>query len=169
MDTLPEPVLPQRPQGRFLGRVAFQQLVRDAFACAAHEGWREIFISDSNFEDWPLGERAVCAALQSWARSGRRFTMLAQNFEEVVRRHARFVEWRVTWSHLVECRAWRSADPLELPSALCSPEWMMRRLDPLHCSGLSTDDAASRIQLRQTLDTGWQKGSPAFASSVLGL
>jgi hypothetical protein len=169
MDSAPEPLAPQRPQGRFLGRVAFQQLEREAFACAAHEGWREIFISDANFEDWPLGERAVCETLQSWAGSGRRFTMLARNFDEVVRRHARFVEWRVTWSHLVECRAWRSADPLELPSALYSPVWMVRRLDPMNCSGLSTDDAPSRIQLRQTLDASWQKGSPAFAASVLGL
>lgn len=169
MDTQPEPLVPQRPQGRFLGRVAFQQLVRDALACAAHEGWREIFVCDDNFEDWPLGERAVCSALHAWAGAGRRFTMLARNYDEVVRRHARFVEWRITWSHLVESRVCRSAGELALPSALYSPEWMMRRLDPAHCSGLSTEDAASRIQLRQVLDASWQKGSPAFAASVLGL
>ena len=30
------------PSGRFEGRNDFQQLVRDALACAAREGWREL-------------------------------------------------------------------------------------------------------------------------------
>ena len=47
------------PSGRFSGRETFQQLVRDAIATAARDGWQEIFISDANFHDWPLGERAV--------------------------------------------------------------------------------------------------------------
>ena len=52
------------PSGRFSGREAFQQLVRDAIATAARDGWQEIFISDAHFHDWPLGERAVVEALQ---------------------------------------------------------------------------------------------------------
>jgi hypothetical protein len=169
MDTLPETPFPPRPVGRFLGRVAFQQMVRDALACAAREGWREIFVSDGNFEDWPLGERVVADSLQAWARNGRRFTMLAHNYDEVLRRHARFINWRVTWSHLVECRACRSVDPADMPSALYSPHWTVRRLDVLHCSGVSTEDAQSRIALRQTLDAAWHKGIPALPASVLGL
>ena len=39
------------PAGRFEGRNDFQQLVRDALACAAREGWREIILSDATFED----------------------------------------------------------------------------------------------------------------------
>lgn len=53
------------PEGRFTGREAFQQMVRDAFATAAREGWAEILISDANFHDWPLGERAVVESLQA--------------------------------------------------------------------------------------------------------
>ncbi len=52
------------PSGRFEGREAFQKLVRDALACAAQEGWRELIVSDANFHDWPLGERAVVESLQ---------------------------------------------------------------------------------------------------------
>ena len=106
------------PSGRFSGRETFQQLVRDAVATAARDGWQEIFISDANFHDWPLGERAVVEALQDWARSGRRFTMLACSYDDVIRRHARFVRWRGTWDHIITCRRSPAADPLDLPSAL---------------------------------------------------
>ena len=58
------------PTGRFAGRKAFQQLVRDALACAAREGWREIILSDPNFEDWPLGERAVAESLAGVVGNG---------------------------------------------------------------------------------------------------
>ena len=37
-------------------------------ATAAREGWREIILSDANFHDWPLGERAVVESLQAWAQ-----------------------------------------------------------------------------------------------------
>lgn len=172
MDDLPSPIekaeVP-RPTGRFLGRVAFQQVVRDALACAVHEGWREIVISDPNFEDWPLGESAVCASLQAWARQGRKFTMLAISYDEVVRRHARFAAWRTAWSHVVECRSCRSASAQDLPSALCSPAWAMQRLDVDHSSGICGDEPQQRLLLRQNLDEWLRKSSPAFPASVLGL
>ena len=87
----PAPSLPDLPSGRFSGREAFMQLVRDGLATAARDGWSEIIVSDSNFHDWPLGELAVIESLQQWAHSGRRFTMLACTFDEVIRRHPRFV------------------------------------------------------------------------------
>jgi hypothetical protein len=55
---------PALPSGRFAGRDAFQQLVRDALAAAAREGWREIILCDADFGDWPLGERSVAQSLQ---------------------------------------------------------------------------------------------------------
>ena len=82
---------PALPQGRFEGRQAFAQLVRDALACAAREGWREIILSDPGFADWPLGERAVAQSLQAWSAGGRRCVLLARRYDEVPRRHARFV------------------------------------------------------------------------------
>jgi len=160
---------PQHPSGRFQGRVAFQQMVRDALACAAHEGWREIVVSDPTFEDWPLGERAVCTSLHAWARPGRHFTMLAVSYGEVVRRHARFVDWRTTWSHLIECRACRSADPQDLPSAMYSPVWSMRRTDLEHCQGICGDASPQRILQQQAQGEWLRKSSPAFPSSTLGL
>jgi hypothetical protein len=157
------------PSGRFAGRSEFQQLVRDAFAVAAREGWREIVISDATFEDWPLGERAVADALQSWSASGRRFVVLARNYEEVMRRHARFVIWRRTWAHIIECWRCASADPLELPSAIWSPAWALRRLDLERSTGVCGAEADRRVLLRESLDEWLRKSSPGFPATTLGL
>jgi hypothetical protein len=78
--------------------------------------WREIILSDADFHDWPLGERAVIESLQEWARGGRRLTFLACNYNEVIRRHARLVRWRTTWDHILTCRACPAADPLDIPA-----------------------------------------------------
>ena len=56
------------PSRRFEGREDFRQLVRDALATAAREGWRELILSDASFEDWPLGERAVAESLGALVR-----------------------------------------------------------------------------------------------------
>jgi hypothetical protein len=158
------------PCGRFEGRQAFQQLVRDALECAAREGWRELVLSDVNFHDWPLGERAVDASLQQWARSGRSITLLAVDYEEIVRRHARFVHWRRRWDHIIVCRRAARADPLELPSVLWSPGWVLQRLDPGRCVGVTGAEPERRVMLRETLDE-WveRKSSPGFPATVLGL
>jgi hypothetical protein len=157
------------PSGRFEGRIAFQQLVRDALACAAREGWPEIILSDADFHDWPLGERAVARSLQEWSATGRRCTLLARRYDEVIRRHARFVIWRQRWSHIIDARACPSADPLELPSAIWSPGWVMQRLDPERCNGISGNEPERRLALREGLNEWLAKSSPSFPSSTLGL
>lgn len=157
------------PQGRFEGREAFTRLVREALAAAAREGWREIILSDPSFADWPLGERAVAESLQAWSQSGRRCVLLARRYDEVPRRHARFVDWRRTWSHIVEARGCPSADALELPSAIWTPRWVLHRLDPERCTGVSGGEAERRVALRELLDGWLQKSSPAFPATTLGL
>ena len=157
------------PTGRFAGRKAFQQLVRDALACAAREGWREIILSDPNFEDWPLGERAVAQSLEAWSATGRQCTLLARRYDDVVRRHARFVTWRKTWSHIIEARACASADPLELPSAIWSPGWVLQRLDPERSNGVTGSEPERRLLLRDNLQEWLKKSSPSFPASTLGL
>jgi hypothetical protein len=157
------------PTGRFTGRKAFQQLVRDALASAAREGWREIVLSDPDFEDWPLAERAVVESLEAWSQSGRQCTLLARHWDGVVRRHARFVTWRKTWSHIIDARGCASADPLELPSAIWSPGWVLQRLDPERCNGVSGTEPERRLLLRENLNEWLKKSSPSFPASTLGL
>ena len=160
---------PALPDKRFEGRGEFRQLVRDALATAAREGWREIVLSDASFEDWPLGERAVAEALQAWSGGGRRMVLLARRYDTVVRQHARFVQWRVTWSHIVTASACASADPLELPSALWSPHWVLERRDIDGCAGYCGSEPERRVALREALDGWLQKATPAFPATTLGL
>jgi hypothetical protein len=154
---------------RFSGRSEFQQLVRGALERAAREDWREIIFCDANFEDWPLGERAVADSLQAWSKSGRRFILLAKRYDEVSRRHARFVAWRRTWSHIVECWACADADATDFPSAIWSPAWALVRLERDHSTGISTEDPTRRLQLREQLREWQLKSTPGFPASTLGL
>ncbi len=161
--------MPGLPAGRFSGRSEFAQIVRDALAGAAREGWREIIISDASFEDWPLGERAVVESLQAWSRAGRRLVVLAQRYDEVYRRHARFVTWRRTWAHLVEAHRCAAASTVDLPSAIWSPGWALRRLDPERSTGICGCEAERRLQIREALDEWLRKSTPGFPASTLGL
>lgn len=157
------------PAGAFHGREAFQQLVRDALAAAANEGWREIILADPDFEDWPLHERAVAQSLQDWSQSGRKCVLLARRYDDVVRRHARFVAWRKTWSHIIDARGCPCADVLELPSAIWTPAWVMERRDIERCSGCGGAEPDRRLKLREKLNEWLTKSTPSFAASTLGL
>lgn len=155
--------------GRFHGRTEFQQIVRDALARAAEDGWREIIFSDATFEDWPLGERVVSEALQAWSKSGRRFVMMATRYDDVLRRHARFVTWRRTWGHIIDCWACPGADLTDFPSAIWSPAWALVRLDPQHSAGVHTTEPSRRLQLHESLMEWQRKSSPGFPATTLGL
>jgi hypothetical protein len=153
-----------------MGRERFRQLVRDALACAAAQGWRELFLCDATFHDWPLGERVCVEALHAWARGGsRRFTLLAKHYDDVPRQHARFVQWRRQWSHLIDCRACPSVDAGDLPSALWSPQWVCQRLAPVLCSGVSGSEAERRQLVREHIDHWLERSTPAFPATTLGL
>ena len=157
------------PAGPFAGRFAFTQLVRDALATAAREGWRELVLCDATFEDWPLRERAVAESLHAWAKSGRKFTVLATTYDGVQRNQPRFVEWRKTWSHIVESRRCRAADPLDFPSAIWSPAWTLQRLDLAHSTGFCGPEPSRRVRLRELLDEKLRGSTAGFAASTLGL
>jgi hypothetical protein len=164
-----EPGASALPEGRFEGRDAFQQLVRDALAAAAREGWKEIILCDATFEEWPLGERAVGEALQAWSRSGRQMVLLAKRYDEVPRRHARFVTWRRTWSHIIDARACASADELELPSAIWSPHWVLERRELQRSIGWTGSEPQRRLALHESLKEWLHKSAPSFAPTTLGL
>ena len=156
-------------EGRFEGPAEFSTLIRCALATAALQGWRSIVISDSTFGDWPLGERGVAQSLHDWASSGRKLTMLAKHYDEVVRRHSRFVTWRRTWSHIIECRANAAVSLDDMPSAFWSPAWACQRLDLNRSTGIAGFEAARRVALRERLDECLRHSTPAFAATTLGL
>lgn len=157
------------PSGRFAGREAFAKLVRDAVATAAREGWRELVFVDAGFEDWPLHERAVCESLQAWSKSGRSFLMVARNYDRVLRDKHRFVSWRRTWSHIIECRQCRQIDAPDFPGLIWSPHWALRRLDPVHVTGVCGGESDRRTQVRELIDELLSNSSAGFPATQLGL
>src|SRR3569623_1168880 len=147
------------PAGPFNGIDEFRQLVRDALAAAATEGWREIVLSDPGFDDWPLGERAVAQSLADWSRSGRMCILLARRWDEVVRRHARFVTWRRTWSHIIEARGCPSADALEIPRGIWTPTRVLARRATVLSRGYTGGEPDRRLTLREKLDEWLSKST----------
>lgn len=158
------------PVGRFEGREAFRQLVRDALACAAREAWPELVLSDADFADWPLGESDVVENLHRWAGHRRRLTLLAADYEAVARLHPRFVHWRVRWDHLVLARKARAIHREDVPSVLWSAGWVLQRLDPVRSNGVSARETERLARQREQLDEWLQsRSAPGFPASVLGL
>lgn len=155
--------------GRFSGREAFEKIVREAFAHAAREGWPQIILSDSTFEDWPLRDRSVMASLQAWSRPGRQMVILASRFDEVIRHHARFVAWRKTWGHIITSRMCRATAPADFPSAIWSPDWFMHRIEPQRSIGICGHDRERRVHLKEVLDEITRNSAPGFPSTTLGL
>lgn len=157
------------PEGRLEGREAFVGLIRQGLASAAREGWSPLVLSDADFADWPLGERAVLESLNAWAHSGRQLHFLAKDFQVLRDRHPRLVQWRTTWSHLVDARVCAGAAGDSLPSAFWTPGWTLERLDARRCTMVASSQASSRLALRERLDACWGRGTPGFPASVLGL
>jgi hypothetical protein len=156
-------------EGSFSGIADFNQIIRDALATAAQDGWSEMVWCDANYEDWPLREKAVVDSLNAWAKRGRKLTVLAHHFGAMHRLHPRFVTWRVRWDHIINCRVCKGVDASEMPSALWSPHWAMRRLDMVRSTGVAGAEPSRRLLLREELDERMRQSGPGFPATVLGL
>ncbi|PPE68887.1 hypothetical protein IS481_11555 [Caldimonas thermodepolymerans] len=155
---------------RFESRSQFQDELRAAFELAATQGAREIWLCDVDYADWPLGERAVVDSLARWAHSHRRLRVLALHFDEIVRRHARWVNWRRDWAHIVECRSIENLRPEQVPRAWLAPGLHgVRLLDDRLYRGVAENRAASMLRAAEALDELWHQGTDAFPVYTLGL
>ena len=157
-------------RGPFDGRRAFHAHLHAALAAAAQQNWREIVLSDPDFADWPLGERAVAEALQAWSAAGRSFVLLAQRFDVFEREHARFVHWRRMWSHIVECRACDGPGLPQVPSAhldaVLVPAPHRRRA---HAAASAAASPRAGARCARRIDECLRHARPAFPASTLGL
>ncbi len=151
-------------------RSDFHTAILSAFAEAASAGCRELWLCDTDYADWPLGERAVIASLTEWAASHRRLTLIANHFDDVVRRHARWVEWRRSWAHLVHCRTNIELERDKMPTLLLAPGLVsVRLIDPVHHRGVVSKEAADGLQCREIVDAVLQRSEEAFSATTTGL
>lgn len=151
-------------------RGEFIDALRSAFERVAAQGCREVFLSDVDFSAWPLGEVAVIEQLTRWAMAHRKLTLLACHYDDIVRRHPRWVTWRRQWSHVVECRSLDDLEPGAMPSMLLAPGVVTVRLfDAEHYRASVSTEVADALRARELLDALLQRSSEAFPASTLGL
>lgn len=151
-------------------RSEFYQAVRNGFSEAAAQGCREIWLVDIDYADWPLNEPELIDHLTQWAKAYRKLTLIAQNFDEMPRRHPRWVAWRRSWSHIVECRVNTELEAGKMPTMLLAPGLMTVRLvDPIRYRGSLSRDAADAIRSRELIDAVLQRSEEAFPVTNLGL
>jgi len=159
----------------FAGRADFQRLLVETLAWAAEQGCRELHAWDASFVDWPLSDAAALEALATWARQGRQLHLLALQYDDVVRRHPRFVRWRRDYAHCVTARAVEPEVRLE-----SAPESLLLAVGPEGCLSLRlfdrhlwrgevSMDAGERLRCLEWFDALAQRSGDAFAPTTLGL
>jgi hypothetical protein len=159
----------------FTGRAEFQRLVVETLAWAAEQGCREMHAWDASFVDWPLSEQGALDALAGWARNGRQLNLLALQYDDVVRRHPRFVRWRRDYAHCVTARAVEpelrlEAAPESLLLAVGPASSVALRLFDRHLwRGEVSLDAAQRLRGLEWFDALAQRSNDSFAPTTLGL
>ncbi len=159
----------------FAGRAEFQRLLVETLAWAAEQGCRELHAWDASFVDWPLSDAQALAALAAWAKHGRLLHLLALQYDDVVRRHPRFVRWRRDYAHCVTARAVEpevrlDAAPESLLLAVGAESALTLRLFDRHLwRGEVSLDAAQRLRGLEWFDAAAQRSSDSFAPTTLGL
>lgn len=155
---------------RIDGRTAFEDAVREAFAAAATEGFGELVLCDPDFANWPLGERAAVDSLAQWIVGHRRLTLIALHWDEVARRHPRWLRWRALWAHAVTCRAATGITADDMPTLLLAPGALTLQLDdPLRFLGRVSRDPADAVRTRERIDAILQQSVEAVPVTTLGL
>ena len=157
--------------GRIDGWRDFIDRVRTALVAGTETAadWR---LSDPDFAQWPLGERAIVDVLQQavLTHPGTRFTLLAGQFDAFPRRHPRWLTWRQTWSHRVRCLQVDEDDAPRLRPMLLWPGRMgLRVLDDVSGRGVWTTDAATLHVWLDDFDVISQRSAEAMPGTTLGL
>lgn len=154
----------------FTTRREFHDALHEGFSEMARVGCREAWISDEDFADWPLNSPSVVQLLSQWAQSHRKLTVIARSFDEMARRHPRWVEWRRQWSHVVECRAFEDAEPGEIPTLLLAPGVVLVRLfDTVRHRGSISREPGDWVRHREIVDAVSQRSVESFPPTILGL
>jgi hypothetical protein len=144
-------------------------MVRQVFALAARRGWQKIVICDPDYDAWPLGESQLVADLNAWSGRGRELVMLAHRYDRVQARQARYVAWRQTWSHIVNCGVVATIDRDATQTLIWTPEWAMQMQDAERFACIGSENPRFRSELASKLAGFAQRGRPGFPVNVLGL
>lgn len=150
---------------------SFEAAVHWAFGTAFARGARRIVCVDPDFADWPLDAPALLEGLSAWLRTPqRRLVLLADRWDEMPRRHPRFVAWRPDWVHAVQTLSPTPGSDFVLPTLLLDDEDLVLRVaDRVHWRGRAELDRRDAHAWRDEIDAVLQRSEPAFPAYHLGL
>ncbi len=161
-----------RPEPPPIGsRAEYRAALRWGFTQAIAGGARQIVAVDRDFAEWPFEDPDLQAELAAWLRlPDRRLVLLATSYDEVVRRHPRFVAWRALWAHAIRAGSPPASDAVELPGLLVDDrDLSVHLIDPVHWRGRAALDARTAQAWRDRIDALLQRSETAFAVNQLGL
>lgn len=152
-------------------RTGWVQALLWGFDSAMAAGAHQIVCVDPDFAHWPLDDAALHRALAGWLRRPqRRLVLLAAHFDEVPRRHPRFMGWRRDWVHAMATLVVPEECAAGLPQRLLDDgDVSVQLFDATHWRGRAARDARTAQALRLETDALLQHASPAMALNVLGL
>jgi hypothetical protein len=94
-------------------------------------------------------------------------TLLANSFDEVARRHPRWVTWRRQWSHIVSCRANTELEAGEVPALLiASGDGHGAPVDPVHYRAEFVARSGRRLRCKELIDAVLQRSEEAFPATL---
>lgn len=156
---------------RIDSRASFRAAVIWGVERAIAQGARRLTWSDPDFGSWPLDDPALLDVLAGWLRRpDRQLTLLAATFDELPRRHPRFVDWRRSWAHVVH--GWQAPEDIAagLPTLMHDDGSVLVRLvDSARWHGKASLDAREARLARDETDAFLQRSEPSFAANPLGL
>lgn len=152
-------------------RAGFHAALRWGVERAVARGARRLTWVDPDFASWPLDDATLLDALAGWLRRpDRQLMLLAATFDEVPRRHPRFVAWRRPWVHVVH--GWQAPEDMgaAVPTLLHDDgPVLVRLIDPTHWRGRAALDAREARLVRDEVDALLQRSERSFAANQLGL
>lgn len=154
-------------------RSGFAQAVLWGFERAMREGGRSrrILCVDRDFALWPLDRPELHAQLTAWLKGAQRqLVLLGATFDDVPRRHPRFVAWRRQFTHAVFPFAAPEDIAATLPTLLLDDEGtMVRLIDAVHWRGRASAEERDALPWREQIDAVLQRSEAAFPAQSLGL
>jgi hypothetical protein len=162
-------------EGRHEGLPELRALRKRLLIAACDGRARRILALDPSFADWPLSDPEVLDALAHWGRTGGHLELLAPDYTQAGRHHARFMQWRLKWDHLLRIASFDAGEAgPDWPTSLLvavggDASGVARVLDFDHSRAVFSRAAPDRQAAVELFDAIAQRSEPAWPLSTLGL
>lgn len=157
--------------GRFDGWLSFQDRLLAGMAVAAVQP-ADLIFCDVDFKHWPMGSVSMLDAFHQWvmASSVAQCRLMAAHFDEMPRRHPRWLAWRQPWGHRVKCLQMpEDVAQSVVPTFIVKDQLGIRVIDSLTGAGLWTRDIGTVREWTLEVDVISQQCHEAMPSTTLGL